>query len=538
MPLVPCHLSLVTVFLLLLLPLSLTGQPVYYHVSNKAVYAFLDEMAAERIIELHSAVKPYTREFIAAMLVQVRDSLPRLNNRQQKELSFYLKDFNKELLPGKDFGKRFDLFYYNDSLFTFSINPILGIQYWTHDGTGNYHRWNGADVFATAGPHLGIYANLRDNHEDKMLSAPGYLDPRPAAVYKSGQDYTEMRGGITWGWKWGALGLVKDHVEWGNYHHYPSILSSRAPSVAHLKLNLKPVKWFEFNYLHGWLNSGVVDSVRTYTYSNAYGTSDRRVYRKKYIAANLFTFKPMRGLHASVGNSIIYSDQDAHPAYLIPFLLYKSIDHTNNNASSNEGGQNSQFFIDISSRQINHVHLYATVFFDDISTKRLKENGHMDYYSLNAGIQLSNLIANTFFTVEYFKSYPLVYKHDMPTTTYESNYYPLGHYLQDNSQGVFLGLTVRPVRGLTASLSYHTARHGRDHEELGTNRLEVVHLFMDSVTFENQRVSVDVNYQLFNDIYIFGSFAWQHNKGEIEKYMPAYFRGETTTFSVGVNYGF
>ena len=517
---------------------TVSAQPVYQHVSSRSIYAFLDEMANERIIELNSAVKPYSREFIAGRLSQVRDSGARLNTRQQKELAFYLKDYNKELLPGKDYDKRFDIFYHRDSLFRFSLNPILGVQFWSNENGSNYHRWNGLDVFATVGSHLGIYASLRDNHEEEMLSGYKFLNTRAGAVYKSGQDYSEMRGGITWGWKWGALGLVKDHVEWGNNYHYPSIQSSKAPSVAQIKLTLNPVRWFEFNYMHGWLNSGVVDSVRSFAYTNPYGTSTRIVYRKKFIAANLFTFKPWKGLHTSVGNSIIYSDTEAHPAYLIPFMLYKSVDHTNNNAAGNEGGQNSQFFIDISSRQISHLHLYATLFFDDISIERLRENGHMDYYSLNAGFQVSNLIPNTFITLEYFKSYPLVYKHNMPTTTYESNFYNMGHYMQDNSQSLYAALEVRPVRGLLVKTSFTTARHGRDHEELGTDRVEVVQYFMDSVTWKNRAFSVDINYQLFNDIYIFGGYTWQNPTGEIEKYTAPYYWGKTNTFSFGVNYGF
>lgn len=514
------------------------GQSVYQHVSNRSIYTFLDEMANSRIIELNSAVKPYSRELIANKLTEIKSAESQLNIRQQKELAFYLRDYNKELLPGKDFKKRVDLFYFKDSLFTFSVNPILGLQYWNNENGSNYHRWNGVDIFAYVGDHLGIYASYRDNHEDKLLSGHDYLNTRQGAVYKSGQDYTEMRGGITWSWKWGMLGLVKDHVEWGNNYNYPSIISSKAPSVTQIKLSLNPVKWFEFNYFHGWLNSGVVDSAGSLTYTNSYGSGRRRIYEKKYMAANIFTFKPWKGLHTSIGNSIIYSDTEVHPGYLIPFLLYKSLDHANNNASSNEGGQNSQFFIDISSRQINHLHLYATVFFDDISISRLQENGHMDYYSLSAGFRVSNLIPNAAFTLEYFKSYPLVYKHDMPVTTYESNFYNMGHYLQDNSQSIHTALTFKPIRGLTATISYTSAKHGKDHEKLGTDRLEVVELFMDSVTWKSKSFALDVNYQVFNDIFLFAGYSWEHNTGDIEKYTAPYFRGKTNTFSVGMNWGF
>jgi hypothetical protein len=524
-------------FILVLVLAPAKGQAVYQHVSGRSIYEFLDEMAGERYFELNSAVKPYTRSFIADKLAFLRDSVSTLNRRQQNELSFYLRDYNKELLPGKTYKKRLDLFYYKDSLFTFSLNPILGVQFWNNDNGGNFHRWNGAEVFAYVGEHLGIYASLRDNHEKMVLSSPAFLDTRPGAVYKSGQDYSEMRGGITWSWEWGSLGLVKDHAEWGTNYRYPSILSARAPSFTQLKLTLTPVRWFEFNYVHGWLVSGVIDSTRSYWFTNSYGTSYRKVFRRKHISTNLFTFKPMKGLITSIGNSIVYSDTEVQPGYLIPFFLYKSVDHTQINAGDNMLGSNSQFFLDVSSRQIKHLHLYATVFFDDVSISRLKENGHLDYYSLNAGFRLSDLVPNTFFTLEYFQSYPLVYKHDMPTTTYESNFYNLGHYLQDNSKGLYISAGVKPLRGLDIRAWVNSARHGRDHESLGTDRVDVVDMFMDSITWKSVSAGLEVNYQLMNDVFVFGSYTFRHDTGEIEKYTPEYLRNAEGTISVGVNIG-
>ncbi|MBN2350399.1 MAG: hypothetical protein JXJ22_16295 [Bacteroidales bacterium] len=513
-------------------------QEVYYHVSNTAIYSFLDEMAGDKLIELNSAVKPYSRIFIAKKLSEIEEKISQLNKRQQEELFFYLKDFNKELQPDKNFKKRFDLFYYKDSLFTFSLNAIAGIQYWSNQNGSNYHRWNGAEVFAYAGEHFGFYAGLRDNHEKSILSDPEFLTTRPGAKYKSGQDFSEMRGGLTWAWKWGIVGLVKDHMQWGNFYQYPSIISDKAPSFAHIKLNLKPAKWFEFNYVHGWLVSGVVDSISSYRYTNPYGTNTRLVYRNKYMAANLFTFKPFERFFASVGNSIIYSDKNIHPAYLIPIFLYKSVDHTLNQTGSNQGGENSQLFFDISSRQINHLHLYATLFFDDLSFTRFKQNGHFDYYSLKFGFQVSNLVNNIFLRAEYFQSYPLVYKHDMPTTTYESNFYNLGHYLQDNSREIYVDLKYIPIRGLSLKLSYDYARHGPDHESLGTPRLEVVDLFLNTVEWQKSTIGFSASYQVINDLYGFLEIEQSRITGDVEKYTPGFYYNSPTTLSVGINFGF
>ncbi len=96
-------------------------------------------------------------------------------------MNFYLKDFNKELKPAysrknKNFDKRFDVLYYKDSLFTFSVNAILGAEYFMNDSGNFYHRWNGAEAFAYVGDHWGFYASLRDNHESEILAREDYLN--------------------------------------------------------------------------------------------------------------------------------------------------------------------------------------------------------------------------------------------------------------------------------------------------------------------------------------------------------------------------
>ncbi|MBL0342212.1 MAG: hypothetical protein IPP71_15660 [Bacteroidetes bacterium] len=54
------------IMLLLLIPvLKAFPQVVYQHVDNTSIYEFLDEMANMKFIELNSAVKPYSRIFIA-----------------------------------------------------------------------------------------------------------------------------------------------------------------------------------------------------------------------------------------------------------------------------------------------------------------------------------------------------------------------------------------------------------------------------------------------------------------------------------------
>ena len=69
-----------------------------------------------------------------------------------------------------------------------------------------------------------------------------------------------MQGGVTYSWKWGNAGLVKDNLQWGNNYNGANIFGGNNPTFVQLRLHISPVKWFDFNYFHGWLNSMVVDS--------------------------------------------------------------------------------------------------------------------------------------------------------------------------------------------------------------------------------------------------------------------------------------
>ena len=161
-------IALLTIFLFLQKSQN-HAQTVYYHIQNEALYDYLDECANAGLIELNSAVKPYSRLFIAGKLASLDPLRGQLNKRQQMDLDFYLKDFNKERMPDKHFDRRFDIFYYKDSLFTFSANLILGAEYHINENGSAPFWWNGAEIFSYVG-NLGIYVSLRDHHDKEFLT--------------------------------------------------------------------------------------------------------------------------------------------------------------------------------------------------------------------------------------------------------------------------------------------------------------------------------------------------------------------------------
>lgn len=548
------------IILVWLTPAPMLCQEVPHHVSNEAIYDFIDELANKGIISVNSAIKPYSRKTIAHFLKEANGHAS-LTRRQQQEVTFYLKDFTKELTTGKDFDKRFDVFYYSDSLFKVTVNPILGGQFFNNGDETEYHRWGGAEFHGSIGKNVGIYGSLRDNHESYYLGhmpptrekkGDQYLSNRQGVVYKGdgrAKDYSEARGGISVAWNWGSMGLHKDHIKWGNGYSEPVIQSGHAPSFGFISMQLKPVKWLEFNYYHGWLVSGVIDSSRTYGVYNG----ERLVYANKFMASNMFTLKPWKQLHVSFGNSIVYGDTDFNPVYLIPFLFYKSTDHTYN-SWDNWVGHNAQMYFDISSRQIKNLHLYTSVFIDEIALSNLfNKDEQSNDVAIKIGGRATDLLPDLSITAEYTWIRPFAYRHFIPTVDYESNRFTMGHYLKDNADELYLALRYKPIRGLDILASFTAIRKGKDyqaifndgnfddHPEINLDQDEIRRglPFMNEVRYKNQNIRLKASYQIINDGFIFAEY--QHNSfsgPDKELYTNPYFLNGNQILSVGMNFGF
>ena len=528
-----------------ILILNIFSQEVPHSINNKGIYEFLDELANIHIVSLNSAVKPYSRLFISQRLREADDYREQLNIRQQKELDFYLMDFGKEIYAesykgvigfkgdkDKKMPLRRDLIYYKDSLFSLTVNPILGGEVFTNSaGEATYWR-NGAEVRGYL-QRWGFYASLRDNHENPLMGRPVYLTQREGGHIKGSTDWSEMQGGVTYSWAWGNAGLIKDKLQWGNNYNGANIFGGNNPTFVQFNLHISPVKWFDFNYFHGWLNSMVVDSANSYWVTNSYGTDYREVYHKKFIAANMFTFTPIKNLNLSFGNSIVYSDENINPAYFIPLFFYKSVDHSQTSGIDN---MNSQMFLDISSRQVKNLHLYATMFIDEMSVSRFTEKDEWNFFSYKAGFRLSNFpVSNLSLTTEFTYTYPLAFQHYVPTLTFETASYNLGHYLKDNSREWYIALDYRPVRTLNINLCFTDAIRGPDYTELGLPR--VGNPPLSSVEWHNTTVAIKASYQVINDLYTWFSLSSGDISGD-SRWSPEYFYGEKTIVNFGVSFGF
>ncbi len=552
------------------------GQDIPQHISYTRIYDFLDEMANEGYISLNSVIKPYSRALIAEKLLDLQKIEIELNVRQKDELYFFLNEYALEQhkMPDNDIpvalkdNFRIDLlppvFTYKDTVFRARIQPLLGMNVYKNSKGNITQRWFGVDFQAMIGKNLSVFGSLRDissnGFGNARLSDYTYLTSFPGYQYKEPSDFSDSRGGVKYAWKWGSVGLVKDNIVWGDNYHGSNIISGRAPSFPMITLRIKPTDWFEMNYIHGWLVSNVRDSSKYYIEN---GNVINYRNHNKFIAANMFTITPYRNFNFSFGNAIIYAENNIQPGYLLPIAFYKSIDHTLTKGIGTEN-QNSQMFLNISSRNIKHLHLYASVFVDEFSVNRLKSsNKEANPISYKIGGRLTNLpIENLSITGEFTRTNIITYKHSIDVLPWTSNSYNLGHYLGDNAQEIYFSLGYKPIRGLDLALNFTSAKHGNEYEYLrragGADAIRKIisQPFMQDVIWKNTSVEFKALYEIYNNIYAVLNIENSNIQsfdavsdpiaGEVrmtadevlKRYTPAFMQGKNTTVTVGLSFGF
>ena len=600
---------------LLTLAVSTQAQSVPEALEFTEVYDFLDELATDGIIDLTEAIRPYSRVQIAAMLRCAQDKDSLLSRRQQDDLQFYMQDYALELdtLPVyQSYGHRHVTQWITpvsnlsladpslhiltpNKLFKMRLRPILGMDLYVSKKGAITKRWYGAEIQMDIAHHLSIWGSLRDNSwsgQGVKGSKLTYgwvgdtpypaLNSLPGVQYKEadyGGDFSDSRGGIalyTW---WGRIALERERLQWGDAQLSSTILSAHNPAVPMVTLQLTPCSWFQFDYFHAWLNSNVLDS--TYYYQERYAEGETKTHYRpmnKFMAANMFTFKPIKYIHFSLGNSIVYSERNVQAAYFIPIAFFKSLDHLMTKGLGVEN-QNSQVFASITVRPTDHLRLYGTFYIDEFKLARLKpsnkENNPVSYV---VGFQWSGWPVNGLsLKGEFMRSYIATYTHSIQVLDYTSNTYNMGHYMGDNAQSLFLQLSYRPVRSLRLTLDYTQDTKYRKYDYVRKNiagtRVEnpiIAQKPFSEKIWRNDELKFRAIYEVFNNCYAHVDFIYNNARaftptseriegedrgwnadgtsrelaGEelktyyLNKFTPAFMQGKNFTAVMGLSFGF
>jgi len=233
---------------------------------------------------------------------------------------------------------------------------------------------------------------------------------------------------------------------------------------------------------------------------------------------------------------VIYDYRHPHAAFLLPVAFYKAIDHTLNAGVDN---MNSQLFVSLSSRNLKHFHLYGTVFLDEVAIDRVFNDEEFNFMSYKAGLS-STIVPNLRVTAEYTWTNALTFMHYVPTTTFESNQYNLGHYLEDNARDLYASVSWSPWRTLRVKAYLNKSLKAPDHTELGTMPRAGFPSF-EPIVWESMKLGALLSVQLVNDLCLRIGYKWREVKGEetyLDRWTPDEYHGQTNTFHFGINYGF
>ena len=539
----------ICLFSLLLLPLSIKAQRIPEMIEYTEVYDFLEELTTDGVIQTNAAIKPYTRDYIAARLMEAQSRDLLLSKRQKDDLQFYLQDFALECdtLPTYySYGHRHVTQWKTavsnlnladpslhiltkDKIFKMRLRPILGMDL-SYNKKGLWqHRVYGAEIQMDIAHHLSIWGSIRDNSwsglgiYDSRLTKPGYLNNLAGVQYKEanyGGDFSDSRGGISLYTWWGSIGVQRERITWGDAQHCSNILSGHNPAVPMFTIQLMPCKWFQFDYFHAWLPSNVIDSTYYYIEKEKEGVFQRE-YRpaNKFMAANMFTFMPCKYIQFSFGNSIVYAERNVQAAYFIPIAFYKSLDHLLTKGLNSEN-QNSQAFATITVRPTDHLRLYGSFFLDEFKLARLKkDNPEHNLVSYLVGFNWSGWpIKGLSIRGEFMRSYIACYTHSIPVLDFTSNSYTMGHYMGDNAQSIFVQLSYRPVRGLRLTLDYTNDTKYRAYDyvrayiagQRSTTTPIIAQKPFDEPIWCNDQVQFRATYEVFNNCYAHVDFTWNN----------------------------
>ena len=576
------------------------------------LYDYLDELISDGVINHQTAIRPYTRIQVAQMLVQAQDADSMLNKRQLDELAYYLNEYALECdtmvskyVQYSD-GKTYSLsvadpqFSYmtENKMFKMRIRPILGMNVIANQKGAILQRWYGAELQMDIAKHLSVWGSLRDyswsgnwlnksyysTDGERMKGARihyGASQVQPALIpiagvqYKEasyGGDFSDSKGGISLYTWWGSISLQRENIRWGDAYHASNILSGRTPAAPMVALQLTPCKWFQFDYFHAWLVSNVVDSTYYYLENTTKpGVLDKE-YRpmNKLMAANMFTITPIKQLSFSLGNSIVYAEQNIQTAYLIPIAFYKSLDHllTKGIASQN---QNSQLFGSLSIRPVDHLHLYGSVYIDEFKLSRLKpSNLEHNPVSYLVGFNWSGWpIKGLSLKGEFVRTNVACYTHSIDALTWSSNSYNMGHYLGDNAQSIYAELSYRPIRGMLLKVSYTNDTKYNSYAYLRVYRgadgvirdggisETISQKPFDYCIYRNDEICLDGVYEVHPNMFVTMKLGYNHARGYdnektdaiasedlgnaqyyLDKYLPRFYQGKNFTASVGFSFGF
>jgi hypothetical protein len=550
-------------FVLILLVLSFITKHTYsqtiWENKNVEAHGYLARMAQKGFIQFNDIIQPIERTKIATALFQLTQQRASLTSIELKELDFYLQEYNQDLIADslikneigffvKDAHQRPRMFFIHTKDFSLNLDPNVSANFIVGGGQNITQVSNGLNLWGKVGKKWGYQIMYRDVTElgtVRDFYTVNKLDFRrqdsKTGIILVGLNddrkinHSDIRATISYSFKNGSISFGKDQIVWGYGENGRIVLSDRAPSFPLIRFDYNPIKWLRFNYFHGWLNSEIVDSTKTYpTYTGGVSGDIRIINRQKFIASHSLQFNLKKGLDLAIGESIIYSDQ-LDPGFLIPINLFKIYDNNKSNYLIN-AGSNGQYFLQLSSRnQIKNTHLYGSLFIDEI---RLASIFNKAKSRNQLGYTIGGSVTDYFMPyltlgAEYTRVNPFVYNNLIPAQTYTQFNYPLGDWMGSNFHRKMIFARYNYLPKLKFYTRFQFMNKGGEGSVYDQYNSEPQPKFLSDYRQTRNDFFFQTSYEWFNNCYLRASFEYIDDKNTTGRGT----KKQESIFQIGFSYG-
>jgi hypothetical protein len=511
---------LLKIFFCSFLFLQLSNLHAQNFTHQASVIEFLDRMAQKGNIVFNNLMKPVDRTQVYHLLEQLQTN-PNLLAIEKQEVSFYIALYKfdhinlnpvsaKEIEPNfsylnKNIQYQPHAFVYTDKDFRVMADPVLEFTKQTYSKHSSISS-TGFQIMGYAGKRIGFQFSVRDINEKGDYDStriennfPGFN--RKPTTSNNLLNYSQMNATISYRLNKAMItaGQDKNIIGFGQMGNI--VLSDKAPSYPFVRLQYQPTSWIKFNYMHAWLQSGVLDSTKSYGLGNTVYGGKRLIYVPKFMATHFIELMPMKGLSFNIGESIVYTDNIELP-FIIPISFFKAYDNSRfgDNISS---GANGQIFMGFSSRnQLPKTHLYGQLFIDEIRVESIfNQSKSRNQWAYQLGASVTDFYLPTMtLTAEITRINPFVYRNFIPAQNYTSAGFLLGDWMGSNANRIYLSAQYKPKAKLSVKTYYmlmHKGGPGTIQDQyFGTPQLK----FGYDPIYKRTEIGLEAYYEMYNNV--------------------------------------
>jgi hypothetical protein len=497
-------------------------------------------MAQKGKIEFNDLIKPIDRKIIFQKLDELQNQKD-LSPTEQKELQFFIAGFALENPTIKTIGKSTNpqffsskqlksnpsvqqhLITYKDNHFGIIVDPVGNLTMQTRNGKSNTVQGRGFQLAGYAGNRIGFQLSFMDVNEQGGFDSLRNDNELPGLVKKETTNtkilnYSQMNATLSYRLNKGMITVGQDQHVMGYGRYGNIVLSDKAPAYPFYALNYQPSAWLKFNYMHAWLQSGVLDTRGTYALNNKVYGGMRQQYLPKYFATHSVEITPMKGLKINLGESIVYSE-NLQLAYMLPVTFFKAFDNQKY-ADNILTGSNGQFFFGFSSRnQLPNTHFYGQWMIDEI---RLSTAFNAGKSRNQLGYQFGASVTDLFlpyltFNAEYTRLNPFMYSNFIAAQNYSNANYSLGDWMGANADRIYLSAKYHPKANLSIeAFAFMMQKNGQGSIEAQYFAIPQPKFGFDP-QYKRSRFGLNTQYELWNNLILNFSYANSFQKPAIGK---------------------